>query len=248
MTLLCLKSSEIQGWSRILAKRGSSFNTSCPRSRPRTCYVYLKTVKDKSKEIIFTDNRKKRNAMPPLPIPGIVRVTTLKILGVTLTNGLSASNHIREIITNCAQTLHALWVLRCHGVPGDCTNSLPSCAWSGFITASDRKRVDAFLRRSKHCGFCPPDLPPFNEMIEVQEDHLFSTVNRNPQHLLHYLPLPPSAASQKSSTELITEHYPIMLDISWTRTLFRESYLKTCRPTVRYAISISLSAYLTLNL
>ena len=42
----------------------------------------LKLNKDKSKEIIFTDNRKKWNAMPPRPIPGIVQVTTLKILGV----------------------------------------------------------------------------------------------------------------------------------------------------------------------
>jgi len=32
--------------------------------------------------------------------------------------------------------------------------------------------------------------------IEIQEDQLFSTVNHNPQHLLHYLLPPPSAASQ----------------------------------------------------
>ena len=43
-------------------------------------------------------------------------------------------------------------------------------AWSGFITASDRKRVDAFLGRSKRCGFCPSDLQSFNDLIEGQED------------------------------------------------------------------------------
>jgi len=144
--------------------------------------------------------------MPPLSIPGIVRVTTLKILGVTFTNGLSASNHIREIITNCAQTLHALRVLRCHGLPGDAVQTVyratvvakftACCAWSGFISASNRKRVDAFLRHSKRCGFCPPDLPPFNDLIEAQEDQLLSTINHKPQHLLHYLIPPPSAASQ----------------------------------------------------
>jgi len=31
-----------------------------------------------------------------------------------------------------------------------------SCAWSGFITATDRKLVDAFLRRSKRSRFCSP--------------------------------------------------------------------------------------------
>ena len=143
--------------------------------------------------IIFTDNRRKRNAMPPLPC--IIRVTALKILGVTLTNGLSASNHIREIISNCARTFHALRVLRCHGLPGDAVVYRATvvakllyacCAWSGFITASDQKGVDgvdAFLHRSKRCGFCPPDLPPFYDLIEAQEDQLFSTVNHNPQHL-----------------------------------------------------------------
>ena len=45
-----------------------------------------------------------------------------------------------------------------------------------------------------------------------------------------------------SGTELITDLYQIVLDISWIRTLFREWYLKTW--TERYAISISLSGYL----
>jgi len=202
----------------------------------------LKLNRDKSKEIIFTHNRKKRNATPPLPIPGIVRVTTLKILGVTLTNGLSASNHIREIITNCAQTLHALRVLRCHGLPGDAVQTVyratviakllyACCAWSGFISASDRKRVDAFLRRSKRCGFCPPDLPPFNEMIEVQEDHLFSTVNHNPQHLLHYLLPPPSAASQSydfrhsAHNRSLPDRAGHLVDSNFTsRIIFKDMY------------------------
>jgi len=55
---------------------------------------------------------------------------------------------------------------------------------------TDWKRVDAFLR------FCPPGLPPFNDLIEIQEDQLFSTINHNPQHLLHYLLPPPSVTSQ----------------------------------------------------
>ena len=102
----------------------------------------LKLNREKSKEIIFTDNRKKCNATPPFPIHGIARVTFLKILGVTIiTNTLSASNHIREAITHCAQTLHALRVLRCNGLPGDALQTVyratvvakllyACCAWS----------------------------------------------------------------------------------------------------------------------
>jgi len=40
-------------------------------------------------------------------------------MGVIITNTRSASNHIRETITHCAQTLHTLRVLRCYGLPGD---------------------------------------------------------------------------------------------------------------------------------
>jgi len=29
-----------------------------------------------------------------------------------------------------------------------------------------RKRVDAFLQRSKRCGFCVPDLPQFDDLLE----------------------------------------------------------------------------------
>ena len=156
--------------------------------------------------------------------------------------------HILSIITNCAQTLHAPRVLRCHGLPGDAVQTVyraavgtkllyGCCAWSGFITASDRKRVDALLRRSKRCGFCPPDLPPFNDLIEAQEDQLFSTINHNPS--IYF-------TTSYHHPQLLHKATTSGTDISWTITLFREWYLKTC--TERYAISISLSGYLSLNL
>jgi hypothetical protein len=67
----------------------------------------------KSKEIVFVDKRKRQVASPPL-LPGIDRVSCIKVLGVTVTNGLSVSDHVRGVITNCAQTLYALRVLRAH--------------------------------------------------------------------------------------------------------------------------------------
>jgi hypothetical protein len=39
-------------------------------------------------------------------------------------------------------------------------------AWSGFIKMPDRQRVDALLRRSKKCGYCPPDLSKFDELCD----------------------------------------------------------------------------------
>jgi len=52
----------------------------------------------KTLEVIFADKKSKRIVMPPPPLPGITRRTTLKILGVTITNGLSTAEHIQGVI------------------------------------------------------------------------------------------------------------------------------------------------------
>ena len=126
--------------------------------------------------------------MPELStLPDDARVSSLKILGVTITNGLSASEHVRDVISNnSAQTLHALRVLRTHGMPDEALQVVfrsvvvgrllyASCAWSGFVTATDRKRVDAFLRRSKR--FCSPDLASYNELLAEADTRLFSRIS-----------------------------------------------------------------------
>ena len=131
----------------------------------------------KTREIVFVDNKRKRHfASPPL-LPEIDRVTSFKILGVTMTEGLSASDHVRDVITGCAQTLYALRVLRTHGMGDPALHTVyqsvvvsrvmyASSAWWGFTNAVDRQRVDAFFRRSKGSGYCSSDLPSFGEMCE----------------------------------------------------------------------------------
>jgi len=106
---------------------------------------------------------------------GIVRVTSLKILGViTVTNELLASDRVRDVINNCAKSLYALRVLRARGMCDYAFQAiyrsvinaklLYACsAWWGFTNATDRHRVDGFQRRSIRCGYCPPDLPTFEE-------------------------------------------------------------------------------------
>ena len=51
--------------------------------------------------------------MPP-QIPDIYRVTSIKMLGVTLTHHLSTSEHVRDVVRKSEQSLHALKLLRCH--------------------------------------------------------------------------------------------------------------------------------------
>ena len=49
-------------------------------------------------------------------LPDICRMTTIKVLVVTITNHLSVSDHVRYVISKCLQSLYALKVLRCHGM------------------------------------------------------------------------------------------------------------------------------------
>jgi len=48
------------------------------------------------------------------------------------------------------------------------------------LTASRRQQVEAFLNRSKRCGFCPSDLLTFGELPEESDQKLFEKVNGNP--------------------------------------------------------------------
>ena len=43
-------------------------------------------------------------------------MTTITILGVTITNHFSVSEHVSGVITKCAQSLHALKIIRSHGM------------------------------------------------------------------------------------------------------------------------------------
>ena len=42
--------------------------------------------RSKTREIIFIDPRRKREYKSPLPLPGVVRETSITILGVTITD------------------------------------------------------------------------------------------------------------------------------------------------------------------
>ena len=77
------------------------------------------TLSDPSSALQFYD-------LEQCHMPGIVRVTSLTILGVTMTNGLSASDHVRGIISDCAQTLYALGVLRAYGMSDMALQAWPS--------------------------------------------------------------------------------------------------------------------------
>ena len=103
-------------------------------------------------------------------------------------------------------------------------------AYHGLISVADRKRVDAFLRRSKRCGFCPTDLPTFDDLLGQSDTCLFSKIVANDQHVLHQLLPPQTTASQNYS--LRERPHPSSSSLSnlaayLTQTLSIECYIKT---------------------
>jgi len=107
-----------------------------------------------------------------------------------------------------------------------------SSAWSGFTTADDRQRVNAFLRSGKRCGFCREDLPMFEELLDNRDEQLFNKIMNNTQHVLYSLLAPPSAASpqhyqlrQRAHNRQLPQHTGRLTDCNFiTRMLYRDSY------------------------
>jgi len=96
-------------------------------------------------------------------LPGIERVTAFKILGFTITGKLSMSEHVRDVVRKCAQSLHIITVLRCRRMNNQVLQAVyrsivivkllnAACAWWGFTTADDRNRIEAVVRRGHGRG------------------------------------------------------------------------------------------------
>ena len=67
-------------------------------------------------ELIISEPKHRQQFNPPPCIMDIKRVVTLTILGVTITNKLSVSEHVRTVINSSAQFMHAIRILRSHGM------------------------------------------------------------------------------------------------------------------------------------
>jgi len=154
---------------------------------------------------VFTDSRKRRLVQPPPPLQGIARVTSLKVLGVTVTEKLSVAEHVDDVIKSCARSMYAISVLRSHGM---CTRLLQQVfqsvviskltyaapAWWGFLTSADRLCFETFLRRAARSGLWE-SVMTVEELVDDADERLFSKVRYCAHHVLKDL-LPPTSDSQ----------------------------------------------------
>jgi len=142
----------------------------------------LKLNLAKSHEIIFVDRKRKHKVPEPVEISLLQRVKVIKILGVTITNGLSVSPHVQWVIASCAQVLcvlraHGLWDRALHDIYRSVVVAkllYASSAWEGFAIATDRNKSQSFINKSKRNGYCSPDLPNFDNFCTSMMVDLFN--------------------------------------------------------------------------
>jgi len=60
----------------------------------------------KSVEIVFVDSGRHRQVQLPNPLDGIPCISSIKIIGITVSSHLSVSEHVSTVIGRCAQTIH----------------------------------------------------------------------------------------------------------------------------------------------
>jgi len=202
----------------------------------------LKLNKLKTKDVVFYDSRQRHKVSPPLPLPDVDRVTTLKVLGVTLNNHISASEHIHNVLSDSAQTLHALRVLRHHGLNEAGLQTVfravvvsrlmyASPAWRGFVTNADLQRVAGFIWRCRRSHYCPPDMPDIDELMDEADERLFRGILNNQHHTLHTLLPLKSRSSQNYQLRrrvhdmLLRQHHGHLTDKNFvTRLLYKDIY------------------------
>jgi len=171
------------------------------------CANNLKLNYNKTTEIIFYNRRSQRTFQKPTEIAGIARVTSIKVLGVTITGSLSMSSHVQNVLSSCSQTLYALRTLRAHGLSTPALQTIfcsvilakityAASAWCGFITQTDKRRIDSFIKRSKRAGLCADDIADFDKLCQACDCKLFNAITSNNNHVLFSLLPNKSIASE----------------------------------------------------
>jgi len=98
----------------------------------------------------------------------------------------------------CAQSLHTLKIMRCHGMNSDALKTVyksvvlakllyASPAWWGFATSSDKGQIEAHVQRAVRLNLYHDTDPTVSQLAEDVDDTLFENILADPQHVLHHL-------------------------------------------------------------
>ena len=151
------------------------------------------------------------------------------------------SEHIDSTLSQCAQSLHALRVLRSNGLNIDSLHVVFNAvimaklfyaapAWWGFAITADEIRIDAFLRRCKKYGYYRPDSScSSKDIVCTAEKMLFRRVVANAHHVLY--PLLPAEKAHNYDLRKRTHNFSLPVKSSalndrnfFSRLLYEDCY------------------------
>ena len=130
---------------------------------------------------------------------GIARVKHLNILGVTVDEMLTFSEHVSMKVSQAHQQLYALKALKAHGLSGTALHNVCSAvflptityasqAWWGFVSAADKHKLSSLVHKVTRWeldgGVPPPELD--SECLKLDRT-LFNSILTNEYHVLHQL-------------------------------------------------------------
>ena len=155
----------------------------------------------KTKEIVFSRPRPSYLHIP-LAVGNIEQLDSVKLFGIIFNNKLKMDVHVKFVLSQCAQRMYILKLLRHQGMPLDklhvvahslivsrITYALP--AWGGFVSAELIGMIDAMLRRLKRFGYLKDSIK-FQDLLDKYDEDLFYSMSKT-NHCLHHL-LPPARA------------------------------------------------------
>mgnify|MGYP006934739556 CR=1 FL=1 len=105
-------------------------------------------------------------------------------------------DHVSGIVSNCAQNLYALKVLKVHGMPLASLNNVccatlvakltyAASSWVGFTTSADRLRLQAVLNKASRWGVCKTNAFNFQAVLLTMLTKLFLTVLLTMKHMYY---------------------------------------------------------------
>jgi len=133
----------------------------------------LKLYRAKTVEVIFTVSGRNLQPYHPPELLDICHATSIRMLVVTLTNHLSVSGHIRDVISRCAKSLNALKIMCCHVLQSDLylmrlQSPSPSPMPVTVVTdAGDGDTVRKHSSQSSTCSSPPPAKPNSPDLADM---------------------------------------------------------------------------------
>lgn len=157
----------------------------------------LKINPDKTREMAII--KRNQHSLSDNPsITGVKRSTSIKILGVTIGEKLTVTEHINQLINSGSSSFFALRTIKNHGASQDSLHLITNAtiisrtlyaspAWWGLISGKDKLRLEQLLNKLKRFGYAQANSPSIAELVRKAEMALFKAALLNDNHSIRCL-------------------------------------------------------------